>query len=87
MARNIPPGLKRSFAFEKWQKFDSRYIRKEREKAQAEILNNKIKCCYASDIEPEMVSMAKRHAKEQGYMTTLNSVVAICADSCAAEKR
>lgn len=66
MARNIPPGLKRSFAFEKWQKFDSRYIRKEREKAQAEILNNKIKCCYASDIEPEMVSMAKRHAKRAG---------------------
>lgn len=64
-AKNIAPGIKRSFASEKWRIMSGEF-QDAREEA-AENVNNDIEPqIFASDIDPAAVSLAKSNAKKAG---------------------
>ncbi len=66
IAKNIAPGLKRSFASENWSKIDKSLWETERKLAY-EAINNDIKPkIYASDIEVHAVEIAKMNADKAG---------------------
>lgn len=64
--RNIPVGLHRSFAYEKWMGFDNGETKDQREKGKDCIKKSEGKIFYAADIDSSAVSMAVRHAKRAG---------------------
>lgn len=64
-AKNIAPGINRSFASEKWRIMSGEF-EETREEA-AESVNNDIEPhIFASDIDPEAVKLAKSNAKKAG---------------------
>ncbi|MBR2860365.1 MAG: class I SAM-dependent RNA methyltransferase [Clostridia bacterium] len=68
---NIAPGANRNFACEKFKSFDARVFDSARSKAKSEekdILLN----VTASDISPEMVDMARFHARRAGVENHIN---------------
>ncbi len=66
MARNMAPGLRRSFAAEKFGFIDPKVWSDERAKAMSEIKSGIAFKAYGSDIDPEAVKLALENAKKAG---------------------
>ncbi|MBQ7172664.1 MAG: class I SAM-dependent RNA methyltransferase [Clostridia bacterium] len=60
---NIAPGLSRTFAAEDYPRIPKTIWTEEREAAKSEIVTDNGAVVWASDIDPEMVSLAKENAK------------------------
>lgn len=71
MAQNIAPGLHRSFTSEKWEWFDQKIWQEEREKAKALETDDDI-VIYASDIDRNMIELAKDNARQAGVEKYIN---------------
>ncbi|MCD8089016.1 MAG: class I SAM-dependent RNA methyltransferase [Clostridiales bacterium] len=66
MAKNIAPGLNRSFDFEEWGFFDGSVMAEERKKAEAvkdKDFSPKLK---GSDIDPQVLGLARENAERAG---------------------
>lgn len=63
MAKNIAPGLKRDFDFEKWGLFDGSIIKEEREKAEQAANRDFRPKLIGSDIDPEVLTLARENAE------------------------
>lgn len=70
IARNIAPWLKRKFAFEELQLVDTQIIQEERELAKSKCFEWKYKV-FASDIDPEMIEIAKANAVRAGQSDSI----------------
>lgn len=71
IARNIAPGLNRRFDFEKFNNYPAKLleeIKNEAKLQEIDILPN----IYASDINPDAISMAKENAKRAGVEKYIN---------------
>lgn len=66
IAKNIAPGLKREFAFEKRDWYPKEHIKNEREKAESEVMLDKQHTIIASDIDPVVIQIAKENAQNAG---------------------
>lgn len=67
IARNIAPGLQRSFAFQEWPHLVPKTLYKQVQKEAYQAINYDIELeIYASDINPEVVEKAKENAIEAG---------------------
>lgn len=76
-AMNIAPGIKRSFAAEKWDCFSSEIWREERSKAIAAINKDADFFAFGSDIDPESVALSAENCAKAGIR---NKVKITCAD-------
>lgn len=65
-ARNMAPGLKRSFAFEEWPWMDQHLIKNLRHEAAAAVRTDLVLDIAASDIDGRMIELAKRNAQAAG---------------------
>ena len=63
---HIPPGLRRRFDFENWAFVPADAMARAREEGEDGILRDRRLHIFASDISPEAVSAARRHAKRAG---------------------
>lgn len=66
LARNIAPGLKRSFAFEAWPWVDAQLVDTVRAAAQAAIKTDLVLDIAGSDIDARMIEIAKKNAFAAG---------------------
>lgn len=66
LAKNMAPGLKRSFAFEEWPWVDEELVAQARKHAQAAIKSDLVLDIAGSDIDARMVEMAKKNAFAAG---------------------
>lgn len=66
LARNIAPGLKRSFAFEEWNWVDQDAVEQARKDAQAQIRTDLALDISGFDIDGRMVEIAKKNAFAAG---------------------
>ncbi|WP_170243903.1 THUMP domain-containing protein [Streptococcus suis] len=62
LAKNMAPGLKRSFAFEEWPWVDEELVAQARKNAQAAVKSDLVLDIAGSDIDARMVEMAKKNA-------------------------
>ncbi len=68
IARNMAPGLRRSFAFEEWNWVSDRLIQKIRTEASKKI-NREIELdIMGCDIDGRMVEIAKANAQAAGFL-------------------
>lgn len=65
MGQNIAPGINREFVSEKWDWFDKKIWQYQREKARANQTDDEL-MIYASDIDREMVTLARDNAHKAG---------------------
>ncbi|MGN0692325.1 MAG: class I SAM-dependent RNA methyltransferase, partial [Oscillospiraceae bacterium] len=65
-AMNIAPGIKRSFAAEKWDCFSSQIWREERSKAIAAINKDADFFAFGSDIDPESAALSTENCAKAG---------------------
>ncbi len=63
-ALNIAPGLKRSFAAERWDCIDSKIWSEERERAFDNIKKDSDFCCYGFDIDKECVELTIENCRK-----------------------
>lgn len=77
------PGLKRSFAAEKWGRAPEMAFTAERRRAQETVKSEPLSLIYASDIDPKMVEMAKFHARRAGVLDWIHFSVEDARDFCA----
>ncbi len=63
---NRAPGLGRAFAAEDFWQLDAALWEEERERARNEIRTDSAFRCYASDIDPKVLAIAKENAKRAG---------------------
>ena len=75
IARNIAPGLRRSFSAEKWPEADPRIWQAAREEAQAKEYHGTYHI-FGSDIDPAAVRMAKENAERAGVSELITFEVA-----------
>ncbi|HFU3729616.1 TPA: class I SAM-dependent RNA methyltransferase [Streptococcus suis] len=66
LAKNIAPGLKRSFAFEEWPWVDDQLVADVRKEAQAAMKSDLVLDIAGSDIDARMVEIAKKNAFAAG---------------------
>ncbi len=66
IAKNIAPGLTRSFACEKWPQLGKKIWKDARASAYADILTDAEPEIYAADIDPAAVELAKANAEKAG---------------------
>ncbi|MBO4108201.1 THUMP domain-containing class I SAM-dependent RNA methyltransferase [Streptococcus suis] len=66
LARNIAPGLQRSFAFEEWNWVDQDLVLRLRKEAQAAIRKDLVLDIAGSDIDGRMVDIARKNAVAAG---------------------
>lgn len=66
LAKNMAPGLKRTFAFEEWPWVDSQLVARIRKEAQAAIKSDLVLDIAGSDIDARMVEIAKKNAFAAG---------------------
>ncbi|MCX6824388.1 MAG: hypothetical protein NT085_04660 [candidate division SR1 bacterium] len=66
LAKNIAPGSFRNFAFQQFKRYDQSLFDKEVATAKAKMMLNKEHTIIASDIDPNMISIAKENAKHAG---------------------
>ncbi|WP_105209675.1 THUMP domain-containing class I SAM-dependent RNA methyltransferase [Streptococcus suis] len=66
LAKNIAPGLKRSFAYEEWPWVDEQLVADVRKEAQAAIKSDLVLDIAGSDIDARMVEIAKKNAFAAG---------------------
>ena len=75
IACNIAPGLKRQFVSEDFSFVDKNVFKLEREKATAEI-TKPLTRIFASDIDPQMIELARANAKKAGVFDYIEFKVA-----------
>lgn len=76
MAMNMAPGVRRHFSAERWDTVDESVWRRERERARE---NEKRDCdfeCFASDIDPSVIELAKSNALRAGVLDKIHFSVA-----------
>lgn len=66
LAKNMAPGLKRSFAFEEWPWVDDLLVEEVRKEAQAAIRTDLVLDIAGSDIDARMIEIAKKNAFAAG---------------------
>lgn len=66
LAKNIAPGLKRSFAFEEWPWVEDQLVAALRKEAQASIKTDLVLDITGSDIDARMIEIAKKNAFAAG---------------------
>jgi putative N6-adenine-specific DNA methylase len=66
IAKNIAPGVNRSFVSETWKDFDSGIWKAVREEAKAGEIRDIPQTIFGSDLNPKSVDLALLHAKEAG---------------------
>jgi len=66
LAKNIAPGIFRSFAFQHFARYDQTLFTAELESAKSKTMLIKQHTIIASDIDPNMISIAKENAKHAG---------------------
>lgn len=66
LAKNIAPGLKRSFAFEEWDWVDRRLVADLRRKAQEQIKSDLVLDIMGTDVDARMIEMAQKNAFAAG---------------------
>lgn len=66
IGRNIAPGLTRDFAAQKWTNFNARLWQNARAEAHDLIDNGQPLGILGYDIDPEVISLARYHAKQAG---------------------
>jgi len=66
MARNIAPGLRRSFSAERWAQIPWAVWQSERERAQSLERPSPEFCAYGSDVDSEALSIARENAARAG---------------------
>ncbi len=70
-ARNIAPGLKRSFVFENWQQVDSKQVEVARKAARNQIKNGDNLDIAGYDIDGRMINIATVNAKAAGVLSNI----------------
>lgn len=70
-ARNIAPGLKRSFVFENWQQVDSKQVEVARKTARDQIKNGDNLDIAGYDIDGRMINIATVNAKAAGVLSNI----------------
>jgi putative N6-adenine-specific DNA methylase len=63
IAKNIAPGLYREFIAEKWPIFKNKEWDKTREYFESKIINDNIQKMYGSDMDKDMISIARQNAR------------------------
>lgn len=66
IARNVVPGLERSFAFEKWRSFDAKFWESLKDKARGEQTAEAGVAIYGGDRDAGAVAIAGRNAERAG---------------------
>lgn len=66
IAKNMAPGINRSFVAETWGNFDDRIWQDVRDEARAAELKDVPRMIFGSDLDPKAVELAVHHAKEAG---------------------
>jgi putative N6-adenine-specific DNA methylase len=66
MAKNIAPGLTRSFACEEWPQLNKKIWKDARASAYADILTDAEPVIFGSDIDPSAVELAMANAEKAG---------------------
>ena len=85
-ALHIPPGLDREFDFAKWDCTPKGILEEAKAEGKAGILTDVKPCIWASDINPEAISIAKYHAKRAGVDKHIRFSVANATQFSATEK-
>lgn len=65
IARNIAPGINRSFVSEDWHQIDKKLWKEARESAKAQIIDYTPEI-YGSDLDPKSIQIAQNNAKKAG---------------------
>lgn len=71
IARNIAPGLLRTYAFESFVDYDQSAFKKLYEAAQAKGYPDKSFALFGSDIDPEMLEKSRANAERSGVADTI----------------
>ena len=79
-ALNIAPGMNRTFLAEDFKGFNKKVFDNARENAKNNINDKEVKI-FASDIDPQMVDMAKYHAMRAGVEKYINFSVSSAGDT------
>ncbi len=79
-ALNIAPGMNRTFIAENFKGFNKSAFDSARENAKNSVTDREVKI-FASDIDPEMVDMAKFHAKRAGVDKVITFSVSSAGDT------
>ena len=79
-ALNIAPGMNREFVCENFKNFDKKIFHNARTNAKNKVLDIPVDI-YCSDILPEMVDMARFHAKRAGVEKVINFSVSSAGDT------
>ncbi len=66
LAKNIAPGIFRSFAFQQFSRYDQNLFTAELQSAKSKMMLDKTHTIVASDIDPQMIVIAKENAKNAG---------------------
>lgn len=66
IAKNIAPGLRRSFTAETWSNFDKKVWSEAREEAENLIVDDVPITIFGSDLNPKSIELAKLHAEKAG---------------------
>ena len=66
IAKNIAPGINRTFVSETWRDFDPQIWKDVRDEAKSAILTDTPKTIFGSDLDPKAVNLSVYHAKEAG---------------------
>ena len=72
IAQNIAPGFNRDFVSETWDIMPDRLYDKLRDEADQQANYDRPLKIYASDIDPEMIEIARRNAEEVGLSDIIN---------------
>ena len=75
IAQNIAPGFNRDFVSEQWNMMPPNIYDKFRDEADQLADYDKDIQVYASDIDPEMIEIAKRNAEEVGLEILYSSML------------
>ena len=71
IARNIAPGLTKTFAFEAWDDVDLKELEEEKDAAVKAQFSRKMYQIYCSDKDPRMLPIAKTNAENAGVADTI----------------
>lgn len=72
IARNIAPGLSRSFSGENFPWYDAKHFQEAKERAKSKILTDRQYAITGSDTDPEAVKIAQNNAKRAGVSDTVS---------------
>lgn len=70
IARNIPPGIARSFAFENFAWYPKTHLAEARKNAEAKVIRDKTYMITGTDSDPEAIEIARANAIRAGVADT-----------------